>query len=808
MKRSSATNIVANSEYNVSNFIPYYCHWDSKTLLTKNRDLLQVIKVEGFPFETADDDELDLKKQVRNSMLRSMGTGNFALWFHTIRRKKSAFPKGIMPKGFPDYVNDVWRDKHSNEETFVNELYITILHKSDTKGLAKIENWVKKIYEAADKGSREESLKEAHKALEETVQRVLASLREYGARVLQVKETEVGTFSEPCEFLASIVNCIDSTQMLAPSMDISEYLATNRLYFGPKAIEVRGANRHKFAAMISVKEYPNSTAAGMMDSFLLLPFEFIISQSFSFTNRQVSMEKMQTQQNRMIQSGDRAISQIAEISEALDLTMSGHVGFGEHHCTVMCIEDNLKSMEKAVALCISEMVSAGINPVREKMNMQAAFWAQLPSNYRFIARKASINTLNMASFASLHNYPIGSIANNHWGNAVSVLDTTSGSPYFFNFHSNDVGHTTIIGPTGAGKTVLMNFLCAQAQKFEPRMFFFDKDRGAEIFIRALDGDYTIVEPSDRCRFNPLQLPDNYDNRAFILEWLKALATSNGEKINSDDILKLENAVDGNYKLEKKDRKLSNIAPFFGLETPDSLAGKIRMWHGFGQFAEIFDNDNDSLDLDNGRIFGFEMGPILANKVTLAPVLLYLFHRIQLALDGKPTMIVLDEAWALIDNDIFAPKIRDWLKTLRKLNAIVIFATQSVEDATKSAISDTLVQQTATQIFLPNSKATADYQRTFMLSDREFQIIKTTDVSTRYFLLKHGNDIVVARVDLNGMDDIVQVLSGRAETVVILDRVRKEHGDDPRIWIGEFLEELNKEKALQAEKDKEEEPRRR
>jgi type IV secretion system protein VirB4 len=146
------------------------------------------------------------------------------------------------------------------------------------------------------------------------------------------------------------------------------------------------------------------------------------------------------------------------------------------------------------------------------------------------------------------------------------------------------------------------------------------------------------------------------------------------------------------------------------------------------------------------------------------------------------MIVLDEAWALIDNPVFAPKIKDWLKVLRKLNTFVVFATQSVEDASKSSISDTLVQQTATQIFLPNLKATAVYREVFMLSEREFNLVKTTDPSTRFFLVKQDNDGVIARIDLGGMEEIIRVLSARVETVLMLDEIMNKTGPDPDDWL--------------------------
>lgn len=214
-----------------------------------------------------------------------------------------------------------------------------------------------------------------------------------------------------------------------------------------------------------------------------------------------------------------------------------------------------------------------------------------------------------------------------------------------------------------------------------------------------------------------------------------------------------------------------------------------MWHSDGSHAKLFDNEVDRLDFSHASSFGFEMGNILKDKASIGPVLLYLFHKINLSLDGRPTLVILDEAWALIDNEVFAPKIKDWLKVMRKLNAMVVFATQSVEDAANSAISDTLIQQTATQIFLPNLKATDLYKKVFMLSEREYQIIRTTDPSSRFFLVKQGNDAVAARIDLRGMDDIINVLSGRADTVILLDQIVEEVGADPEKWLPVFFERV-------------------
>ena len=546
-----------------------------------------------------------MKKMVRNSLLKSMADGTFAVWFHTVRRRQSAYPGGKQPPGFPAYVDKLWHQKHHSKDSYINEIYITVVRKADTKGAAKVHHYLKKASEVSNKLMQAESMRETQKELSEAVSRLVSTLKDYGTRKLTTYETDQGVFSEPMEFLSKIANCGFSQPMRLTATNMSQhYLPIYRLYFGDRSVEVSGAPRKRFAGLISIKEYAPATAAGLLDGFLQLPFEFIISQSFTFHNRSVNINRMQIRQRRMMAAEDAAISQIAEISDALDMAMSGHVAFGPHHLSVMCFDENINELEKVLSLALAELVNLGINPVREKFVMEPAFWAQLPGNFEYIARGADINTMNLAGFASLHNYPTGKIDGNHWGDAVTVFDTSSGTPYFFNFHNRDVGHTTIIGPTGSGKTVLLNFLCAQAQKFNSRIFFFDKDRGAEIFMRAINGKYTVIEPGTPCHFNPLQLPDTPENRTFLAEWLRSLVTVHDEPFTAEDMDRVNEAVAGNFKLAKKDRILRNIAPFLGIEGPGTIAGRLKMWHSGGSYAGLVRQcATDIVDFSIGNAFG-------------------------------------------------------------------------------------------------------------------------------------------------------------------------------------------------------------
>jgi type IV secretion system protein VirB4 len=375
---------------------------------------------------------------------------------------------------------------------------------------------------------------------------------------------------------------------------------------------------------------------------------------------------------------------------------------------------------------------------------------------------------------------MGRASGNHWGEAVTVFETTSATPFFFNFHEGDLGNFTIIGPSGSGKTVVLNFLAAQAQKFSPRTILFDKDRGSEIFLRALGGRYERITRGQPTGFNPLKLPDTPVNRAFLKDWLGLLLDANGPEEESD----IGKAIDEIYAHGPELRRLRFLRDLLGggrRPQPGDLASRLDAWIFEGERAWLFDNREDELDFDN-RVLGFDMTELLEDRRLRTPVLLYLFHRIEDRLDGNPTMILIDEAWKALDDPMFAARIRNWMKTLRKRNAMIGFATQSAADALDSSIASAIVEQTATAIFMPNTKAREEhYCKGFGLSGQEFEFIRSLPAHSRCFLVRQANRSVVARLDLNGMPDLLTVLSGRESSVRKLDELRASVGDNPANW---------------------------
>ena len=454
--------------------------------------------------------------------------------------------------------------------------------------------------------------------------------------------------------------------------------------------------------------------------------------------------------------------------------------------------DDLEGLNLAAADVTSAFTELGVIAVREDVNLEPAFWAQFPGNFKDIARRALVSSSNFASLASCHNFPVGDKRDNHWGPAVTVLETTSAGPYYFNFHHGDLGNFTVIGPSGSGKTVVLGFLLAQARKIEPRILYFDKDRGAEIFLRAIGGRYDVLRPGSPSGLNPLLLPDEPANRRFLTDWVARLANAEGTgapKLDAEDLAKIAEAVDANFTQPVEYRRLRHFAELFrGSRRPTAvdLAARLAPWHGGGDYAWLFDNAADELDLGQ-RTLGFDMTQVLDDPAARTPAMMYLFHRVEQRLDGEPTIIVIDEGWKALDDEVFINRIKDWEKTIRKRNGIVGFCTQSAQDALGSRISSAIIEQAATQIFMVNPKARAeDYCTGFGLTEHEFDLVRTLPDTTHCFLIKHGNDSVVARLNLSGMPDLLTVLSGRERTVRQLDVLREAHGDAPEAWLPHLL----------------------
>jgi type IV secretion system protein VirB4 len=533
----------------------------------------------------------------------------------------------------------------------------------------------------------------------------------------------------------------------------------------------------------------------MLDRFLNLPVEMIIAQSYHFEDRPTSSREIEVQQKRLEQSDDKAADQIDDLTDAMSDVASGRVAMGWHHLSVLvkAADNDLASLDRALVAVEDCFVDLNIQAVREALNLEACFWAQLPGNFQYVARKRRISTANLAGFASLHNFSRGRPEGNWWGRAITVLATESKTPYYLNFHNGagpyPPGHVHVAAPTGRGKSTLLNLLLAQAQKVNPRIFYFDDKNGGEIFARACGAAVTDVALGEPSGFNPLALPDTAVNRAFLAQWLENRLATSGDPLDADERQVVQAAIEGIYRHAPAERNLVEIASYFGLAREGSLRSRLAIWLPGGKYAGLFDNDEDRFKLD-ARFCYFNTTGIIQDEVGLLAVLEYLFHRIDLGMDGEPFIIVLEEGWKLRRSPYFGARIDDWLMTVRKKNGVVIFITPDLS-LSYDEKSDSLVKQPVTFLYFAYDRADErDYRKVFGLSQREFELVREWEPEERLALVKHGNDSVVVRTALDTPELVrfVPVLSGNEGNVRLMREIMREvNSQDPDIWLPIFME---------------------
>jgi type IV secretion system protein VirB4 len=775
----------AEREKPVGRHLSYARHVDDHTIETRDGLLMQFVQLRGLLFETADTDELNYRKRLRDAMLQAIGSSRFAVCHHVIRREAAAELSANYIDSFSGRLNEAWKTRLGTRRLYINDLFLTLIRRP-MQGRAGIFDRTRKRF---GRRGRENcaTIRYELQQLGQARDALIAALTAYEPRLLGVYETRQGVCSEPLEFLSYLLNG-EMRPVLLPMQDIGDYLPYRRVSFGQDTIELgrAGPSPRSFAGIVSIKDYAGQTAPGMLDEILRLPFELTVSQSFGFVERQAALSRMNLALRRMKSAEDEAMSLRGELADAKDDVAAGRAGFGEHHMTIAVRGDALEAVDEGIAEVQAALADIGILSVREDIALEPAFWAQFPGNFRYIARRGLISTSNFAGLASCHNFALGKPNGNHWGEAVSLLETTAAGPYFFNFHQGDLGNFSVIGPSGSGKTVVLNFLLAQARKFSPRIVFFDKDRGAELFIRAIGGRYDVLRPGIPSGLNPLQLPDSPANRQFLLEWLTVLAGG----VDAEELTRIKEAVDANAEQPAEHQRLRYIVELFrGGHRPHSadLWSRLRPWWGDGERAWLFDNERDLTDL-TAEAVGFDMTQILDDPVSRTPAMMYLFHRVEERLDGSPAILVVDEGWKALDDDVFVRRIKDWEKTIRKRNGIVGFATQSAQDALESSIASAVIEQSATQIFMANPKARAsDYIDGFGLTEHELELVRTLPDNAHCFLIKHGTDSVVVRLNLTGEKELLTVLSGRERTVRLLDEIRASIGDDPADWLPRLFE---------------------
>lgn len=779
--------------------LPYSIHFDGSTIKTRDNQLIKTIKLGGFSFETADFDVLTHLMKVFNGLVLNLCRENISLTTHLINRRISPTVDGEFTIPFAANLNRDWQNKFKETPMFTTELYLSIIcypHPiyGAEKKVGVLKSLYNKLFSTINVDGLNNHLDKNSKQLDEIVAQFCTSLKGYSPKILSLYETVDGLYSDPLRFYNYLLN-LEDHPIVAPTSDLSEFIPTKQYSFGSGGIQISGnvEKENKFGQMLMVRSYSDKVRAGILDDIMTVPHEFIMTQSFSPLAVDVGVKKLKLHQSQMIISESDARKLINEIDEAVDSMASGELVYGKHHCSVFCFGNSLDQADDCILAISSILRDKGFSAVKEGTGKEVAFFSQFPGNRKYTIRSGSISSINFACLASNHNYPTGHINGAHWGPALCQLETTSGSPYMYSNFVDDLGNTLVFGPTGSGKTVFCSFMLAMSLKYGGRRFIFDKGHANEIFVRACDGIYTELKLGRKTGFNPFQLPDDLKageksspNREF-LGFLLRLIIKNTlvRELTAEEINHISNVVKTSYTLPKEHRRLFHLRRLFP-QGENSMRSAIENWCGEGPYAWIFDNDEDIVDFSNPMI-GFEMGEILPRSDILIPIAAYLFHLMDQALDGTRTVIFIDEFHLFLKDPLFGPKVEEWYRVVRKKNAHVICATQTPNEIYGCQEGKAIVKQTATFLHYSDYNAEYDmYVNNLHLSVKQFESIRSTPKELRHFVLVNGNDTIIAKLDMKGVEDYLHVISGRDQTVALMRELRKKYGEHSSLWLPQFI----------------------
>ena len=472
-----------------------------------------------------------------------------------------------------------------------------------------------------------------------------------------------------------------------------------------------------------------------------------------------------------------ADNKVVDADLALQALGGDHVAFGYLTTTITLADADRARVEDKVRTAERIVNGLGFSLVRESVNAVEAWLSSLPGQTYANVRQPLIHTLNLAHLMPLSSVWAGPTQNRHLAGPPLLYAQTSGStPFRLSTHVGDVGHMLVVGPTGAGKSVLLALIALQFRRYAgAQLYIFDKGRSARAAVLAMGGAHHTLgfDGDDALAFQPLRGIDRPAERTWAADWVTALLAH--EKITiTPEIKDAVWAALGNLaSAPPQERTLTGLTM---LLQSNALRTALTAYTLDGPFGRLLDAEEQTLALAD--IQCFETEALMGQAGVAAPVLTYLFHRLEARFDGRPTLLILDEAWVFLDNPLFAARIREWLKTLRKKNVAVLFATQSLADIADSGIAPAIIESCPQRILLPNDRAIepqsqAAYAR-FGLNHRQIELISRATPKRDYYLQSaRGN-----RLFELGMGPIALALCGAADPAAQtrIDAVLADNGE--------------------------------
>ena len=758
---------------------------------------------------TEDQDMLSIRL---NQCLRNLGDG-WVMHVDCLRNNVESY-SNPAESDFPD---DVTRAIDNERRRFFNDnslMYESLFIVTFTFLPPKIlqQKFMDLMYEKNDKAKIKDRtniiLKEFKTKIREIENSIslAVNLSRLQSRTSENEDGSIITFDSQLEYINYCINGLQQNIRLPQTPCYLDLLLANQ-DFETGTVPKIG---EKYIQCVSIDGFPSESYSGILNQLSKVSCSCRWNTRFIFLDQNTALNEIKKFQQKWQQKTRGILNQLFNIDnghvnyDAVNMDSdadafnaevnSGDVGAGYYTSVVVLMDEDYDLLTKNTEFIVKEITRLGFTARKETVNAVESYLGSLPSDAYHNIRRPLIHTFNLAhllptssiwtgrSYCPCPFYPENSPA-------LMYTVTDGASPFRFNLHVRDLGHTLILGPTGAGKSTLLATIVAQLRRYKGMSIFaFDKGMSMYALCEACNGShFEICAEDSSLQFCPLQYNATPADRAQSTEWIISIMKLNSINgngvITPEQIEAISTAIETMYS-----NGSTTLSNFYNAVQNNEVKQIIKNYCGNSLMGSILDGTQDNLDLANFTVFEMEEIMNQPDKYRI-PILLYLFKRIQDALKGQPSVIVLDEAWIMLSNEVFREKIREWLKVLRKANCSVIMATQSISDASNSGIMDVISESTATKIFLPNNTAknedTSEMYRKLGLNTRQISIIANAVPKRDYYVVSSEGRRLFS-LALQKLTLAFVAVSDK-EAIADIKSLEKQYGDS---WINYYLREKN------------------
>jgi type IV secretion system protein VirB4 len=769
-------------------FIPWAALVDEGVVLNKDGALQRTAKFRGPDLDSSIPSELSAVSHRLNSAFRRLGD-RWAIFVEAQREPCATYPANAFPDAASALVDAERKaDFESAGAHFESHYYLTLLYLPAEDAVSKGESW---LFEG-QAGSGIDAHAHVEQFRDQT-DRILKLLEGFMPQCAWLNDVETLTYLH-----STISSHRHTVKVPEIPMHLDALLADQPLTGG---LAPRLGGQH--LRILTVIGFPTATLPGILDDLNRLAFPYRWStrailmdkpaavQALAKIRRQwfakrksigALMKEVMTNEASVLVDND-ATNKATDADAALQELGADFAGVAFVTACVVVWDEDAALADEKLRLVEKVIQSRDFTCIRETMNAVDAWFGTLPGHVYANVRQAPISTMNLAHMMPVSAIWAGDPRDEHFRAPALLYGKTQGStPFRLSLHVGDVGHTLVIGPTGAGKSVLLALMALQFRRYPgAQVFAFDSGRSMRAAALAMGGNWHDLSANGNMdiHLQPLARIDDLGERGWAADWVATLVAREGVSIDPAVRGMIWSALSSLATAPAEERTLTGLSV---LLQSQRLKQALQAYCLSGPHGTLLDGDRETLGANPVQVFEIQG---LTRTAAAQPVLSYLFHRIEAQLDGRPTLIVIDEGWLALDDPGFSAKVKEWLKTLRKANASVVFATQSLADIEQSALAPVLIESCPTRLFLPNANAlepqiSAIYRR-FGLNDRQIQILARAIPKREYYLQSSRGD----RLFELGLEEVALALCATSskDDQAAIDRVLLE---EPGAFLSAWL----------------------